>query len=420
MFADKLKFFQGYVKVRLKGYAPERFLNLCSNHDILIWNLENHEGQYEFCISVKGFKALKPILKKTRTSLVILERVGLPFWLHRYRKRKIFFLGIALCAGALYMMSLFIWNIEVDGNLHRTDSTIIKFLEENHVYHGISKSKLDCEAIEELLRSQYADVIWASVKIQGTRLVIDIQENLVSNQTETVGNEGENAPSNLVADREAEIYSILTRQGTPFVEKGSVVIKGDVLVEGKIPIYNDSAELVNYQYCAADADILGITSYSYSDRMSMDYEDKVFNGEEKRSYQLRFWGKWLRLPFGKNNFSHYDKVTAEIPLKLGESFYLPIVIEKEVAKEYVLEIKTYPKNEAETMMKSKLEQFCKKLEQKGVQIIENNVIIVAEGKSCIAKGEIKVIESIGIRQTTTITEIRQEGQITDESDGNNN
>ena len=149
------------------------------------------------------------------------------------------------------------------GDVTLTDSAIIKFLEENHVYHGIRKSKLDCVALEELLRSEYGDIIWASVKIQGTRLLIDLQENLASNTArETVtGKE----PSDLAAAKDAEIYSIYTRQGMPLVKKGAVVKQGDLLVEGRIPIYNDSGELVNYRNCYADADILGITSYAYQD-----------------------------------------------------------------------------------------------------------------------------------------------------------
>ena len=34
-----LKYIGGYLEVVLSGYAPERFLNLCGNHNILIWNL---------------------------------------------------------------------------------------------------------------------------------------------------------------------------------------------------------------------------------------------------------------------------------------------------------------------------------------------------------------------------------------------
>ena len=175
MLIDKVKYLQGYVRVRLSGYAPERFLNLCSNRNILIWNLEYREGQYEFCLSIRGLRQLKPILRKTRTKLIILERTGLPFVMNRYRKRKLFFTGIVLCCGLLYTMSLFIWKIEVNGNLHETDSNIIKFLEEKQVYHGLLKSKIDCEKIEEELRAGFEDIIWASAKLEGTMLIIDVR-----------------------------------------------------------------------------------------------------------------------------------------------------------------------------------------------------------------------------------------------------
>ena len=64
-----------------------------------------------------------------------------------------------------------------------------------------------------------------------------------------------------------------------------------------------------------------------------------------------------------------------------------------------------------------MEQFYKKLRQKGVQIIENNVMIVTDGKKCKASGSIKVIEKIGTQKASVISEETQEGQMTDESDG---
>ena len=124
-----LKFLQGYVLVHLTGYAPERFLNMCGKHNILIWNLETCEDGYKFCISVKGYKLLKPILKKTKTHARILEKKGIPFYIFRYRKRKMFMFGVVLCCFLLFYTSRFIWNIEVNGNSYLSDETILEFLE---------------------------------------------------------------------------------------------------------------------------------------------------------------------------------------------------------------------------------------------------------------------------------------------------
>ncbi len=415
---DKLKSLQGYVRVRLFGYAPERFLNLCSNHNILIWNLEYREEQYEFCLSVRGLKRLKPILKKTRTRLVILERTGLPFVMNRYRKRKLFFTGIILCCGLLYTMSLFVWKIEVNGNLHETDSNIIKFLEEKQVYHGLLKSKINCEKIEEELRAAYGDIIWASAKLQGTMLIIDVQENLATNQQMQESQDKDETPSDLVADKEAEIYSILTRKGTPHVEKGMQVKKGDLLVEGKNPVMNDAGEVANYQYCVSDADILGITQYSYTDSFSLEYDYKNFSGRDSTALGIRLFEGQFQFPHISHKFKEYDTITDEYDLKLGDTFYLPLQILRETRREYQTEKKRYTKEEAKQLAKEKLNDFCKELTEKGVQIIENNVMIVADEKNCTASGSLKVIEPLGARKATSITDIPQEGQKEDESDGN--
>ncbi|MCI9081210.1 MAG: sporulation protein YqfD [Lachnospiraceae bacterium] len=420
MLIDKLKYLQGYVRVRLFGYAPERFLNLCSNHNILIWNLEYREEQYEFCLSVRGLKRLKPILKKTRTRLVILERTGLPFVMNRYRKRKLFFAGIILCCGLLYTMSLFVWKIEVNGNLHETDSNIIKFLEEKQVYHGLLKSKINCEKIEEELRAAYGDIIWASAKLQGTMLIIDVQENLATNQQMQDSQNRDDTPSDLVADKEAEIYSILTRLGTPHVEKGMQVKQGDLLVEGRNPVMNDAGEVASYQYCVSDADILGITQYTYTDSFSLQYEYKNFSGKDSTAFGIRLFQGQLQFPHISHKFREYDTITDEYDVKLGDTFYLPLQILRETRREYHTEKKKYTKEEAKQLAKEKLNDFCKELTEKGVQIIENNVMIVTDEKNCTASGILKVIEPIGTRKATSITDILQEGQKEDESDGNSN
>lgn len=420
MLIDKLKYLQGYVKVKLYGYAPERFLNLCSNRNILIWNLEYEDGNYIFCISIKGLKSLKPILKKTRTTFVILERHGMPFYLHRYRKRKLFAAGILVCSILLYTMSLFVWKIQVEGNLHRTDEGIIKFLEEHQVYHGMPKSKINCEAIEELLRTGYDDIIWASVKVEGTMLVIDIQENLSTNQQAEEKKTEEGTPVDIVADKDAVIYSILTRKGMAQVEKGTEVHEGEILVEGRIPVVNDDGETASYQYCSSDADIMGITEYPYDDSFSLEYQDKEFTGRETTSYEVRIGKKQISMPDFSKKFSNYDTITDEYDWKLGDTFYLPGALQRKTCKEYKIVKKRYTKEEAKQAAEEKLKQFYEKLRQKGVQIIENNVMIVTDGKKCKASGSIKVIEKIGTWKESVIVEETQERQITDESDGENN
>ena len=177
MLTKLLKFLKGYVVIRLTGYSPERFLNLCSHHGIILWGLRSVGTEYEMCISISGFRKLRPLVHKTRTKVVILKRHGLPFILHRYRNRKLFAGGALLAAALLYVLSLFIWNIHVEGNYSLSDEVILNYLESVQVVHGMARRDVHGEEIEAGLREHFPEITWTSAEVKGTRLIIHVQEN---------------------------------------------------------------------------------------------------------------------------------------------------------------------------------------------------------------------------------------------------
>lgn len=50
-----IRFLRGYVSVYLTGFSPERFMNLCNNHQIELWNVEPDRDGYTFYMYVTGF-----------------------------------------------------------------------------------------------------------------------------------------------------------------------------------------------------------------------------------------------------------------------------------------------------------------------------------------------------------------------------
>ena len=137
-----IRYCKGYVRVRLIGNMPERFLNLCAANQIFLWNLLSDEGSYLLSMSIQDFRRLKPLCRKSGCTLHIVEKHGMPFFFYQNRKRKGFFIGIFLFAGLLYLLSCFIWNIHVDGNHANSTYAILAFLEQNGVHHGIWKNRI--------------------------------------------------------------------------------------------------------------------------------------------------------------------------------------------------------------------------------------------------------------------------------------
>ena len=411
MLLSIIRYLKGYVKIRVVGYSPERFLNACSHRGIYLWDLKSGHGSYEMCISIQGFRKLKPIIKKTGTKVVISGRFGLPFFLHRYRKRKLFFIGAGMCVLLIYILSLFIWDIDISGNQSRTDETLIEFLETKEITHGMKKSDVNCARIVKDIRKEYDDIIWVSASIQGTRLMIQIKEN-----EDSLPPEGEEAPQqeprpeeqeevhDIVADRDCVITEIVTRNGVPMVEKGAEVKKGDILVSGRVEVKNDAQEVAGYQYQDADADIRGQVSENYEDRQPLTYEVK----EEQEIHKEELFVKIGDMRFGlgslKNDYESANRFSTEHQLRIGEHFVLPVSYGKVTVSPYTVTKAPYTEKELQKILTGRFEKYCGELKKKGVEIIENNVKIYKERDTAKSRGTLTLITDIGDKVPTEILE----------------
>ena len=96
-FKILLNIILGYVTVEVEGYFIERFINLCNSQKIFLWNLKRtHSTRIIINIGIKDFKKLKPIARKTKCRVKMQKKKGIPFLLHKYQKRKIFFIFFLL------------------------------------------------------------------------------------------------------------------------------------------------------------------------------------------------------------------------------------------------------------------------------------------------------------------------------------
>lgn len=407
-----LRYLTGYVRVSLSGYATERFLNLSTNHGMYIWGMEHDEDTYEFFMSLEDFFKIRPLVKKTRTKVRVIKRCGFPFFLHRYRKRKLFLLGFLIGAGIIYGFSSHVWKIEVCGNSALSEDTILRHLQQQKVCVGTAKKQIDCEDLEAELREYFPNVIWTSVRLEGTKLTVDVKENLVTKEPEK--EESENA-KDIVADKDAVILDIVTRNGTPKVKAGDKVKKGKVLVLGRIDILNDAKEVKDYEYCKADADILAQTSYTYQYEVPKKIQKKVYTQKEKTRYSLGCDQKYIGLFFGKMSYRLYEKETERKQMKVMDNFYLPFFIQKDTYKEYRIKEYELTKKEAKELAAKEFSLFLSELEEKGLQIIEKNVIMDTEKNDYLFKGTILTEEKFGIYQDSKILEVpKEEGTVENE------
>ena len=374
-----LRFLRGFYKIKLSGYSPERFFNLCRINGIVLWDIISVQDYFECKIKHGDYKKINAFLEKTRVEAVILEEFGLPFFMHKNRKRKIFFAGIVITLVFLYGMTFFIWSFSFEGNETISDDILLRFVNELDVDYGTRKDKIDIQRLEEKIREYFDSISWVSVRILGTKLVVNVKENYIPQITDT---KDEIVRDDIYAGTDGIIVSMITRKGVPKVKVLDEVKVGDMLVSGEIPIFDNDGNIVSYDYVDADADVTIRTQYPIHREVSRYYKHKNYTGNEFRVPYLRFGQNYLSLRIFDKQYELYDVVMQEKTNPVFEEFSIPVFWGVRRYCEYVEIEDLYGDDEGTIILKKFLDETMKELSEKGVQIIENNVKIET-GSQCL-------------------------------------
>lgn len=396
-----LRLWKGYVRIRITGNSYDRFLNLCAYHNIRLWDLQPAGEAYEADLLKNDFRKLRSIIRKSHTKIKIIERHGLPFFLYRNRKRKIWLAGITAAVFFMFWLSSHIWLITIEGNVSQTNDVLFEYLDTIGIRHGMLKKEVDCRQLASDIRNYFTDFTWVSVKLNGTRLDVSVKEGLNQTDMSEEQDGGKETPSDLVAAKSGTVLSIYVRKGLPQVQAGDEVEPGTVLVSGTLPIYDDSGSVKSYQYTSSDADILIRTSVPYEDRIPFTVTKKTYTGSVKKGFLLRIGTFSAGIGSVKNTYQHSEQKRVIRQAKLFQNFYLPLYAEELEVREYTLDTEIRSKKQVEETANKNFQLFLKNLQEKGVQLFENNVRIEWYEKFCTVSGTVTVGEEAVRREVTT-------------------
>lgn len=411
------------VRCLVTGEETLRFVNLCRNNGIELRHLVRRENAIQMEIDAKNFKKLRPLVWKTHVKIHILNRHGPAFFFYRHKRRWWFLLGMTVFAGMIYILSLFVWQIDIDGNRKYTDALILQALAQMDVKTGCRKSEIDLPKIEEELRIMYNEITWVSASIAGTKLQIELREGDLKisgssgggqtgnvkrvenreNNPKTQNGESEtDLPANLVADEDAIITNLVVRRGTVAVRYGDEVKKGDVLIEGKVYIYNEDETLKKVDYLTAEGDVFGKYQELYEKHYQRKHEVRSYKGKNYRELGVAIVGKSFRLPVWENILKKQleENTLSEVwswkkQFRLTPTFYLPFALEYTEYVPYENVVEEYTDEVIKKMAEEELQKYLNELEKKGVQIISNSVTISLDADGGHVKGTLILDGPIG-------------------------
>jgi len=374
------------VELNVCGEQIERFLNMCSFHNIKIFDIQRKENSCHVKINAEDFFVLKDIRKKTGVKIQIIHKEGFYFRILKQAKRKLFIISSLLCLFLLWISSQFLWGIQIEGNKTITKDLITDYLQENHIYFGMPLSKIPINELKTDLRNTYDEITWISIYLKGTNLHISIKER----DTKKPSNSQFYTYSDIAASENGIVDSILVRQGTAMVKVGDEVSKGDILISGKVDIIADDYTIKETYLCNADGDVYLIYNYPIEEQISLEYLTKEYTGNQIQKMDLYYKNSLIPIPHLKIPYTKYDSVTETIDYPLCNILSIPIAIKQTTYREYQMIRKKYNNLEAEKLLKNKLDKIFLSLEEKGVQIIEKNVKISTNSAYLSATGNITV------------------------------
>ena len=380
MYAD------GYVRIKIWGSGVERFLVMCSRKKMSLWDIEA-QGKFVFVnMKLKDFMNCRKIARKAGIRAVVVERHGLPFFMPKLVRRSFMIVGFVLFLLVWFVSTNMLLHIRLEGNYSISEDVFKDFLKEQGVCVGMWKKDIPLEELEKEIRKEFDLVTWTSGKLDGTVLIISMKEN---EKLVPAEKEKPSYGSSIYATADGIISGIYVRNGVPMVKKGTEVKKGDLLVDGKVPVYNEAQEVAYYQYYEADADIGIETTIPVDYRLNKVYVTKSYTGRQSEGSYFFIGQKIYRNKWKDRAFRYRDFVLSPKKSFTWDTF--SIGFGSFEVYEYVKMEKEYTEEEAKMLLEKEFEKNNVILIEKGVQILEKNVTIDVIMEKWALTGTMKVI-----------------------------
>ncbi len=355
----------GYVTVLLQGDTTERFINLCGFHRLDMWDFCTCDQGVTVKVRISDYKKLRSIAKQTDIRLHIISKQGVPFFVHRHRRRYGLLVGGLLFIIILNILCGKIWTIEIHGVENR--ERIIQILSEYGVKPGVAATQYDWPTLRQNIIRQYPEISWMSFNPHGTELQVDVTQRITPPELSD-----EHQPANVMAAFDGTILELQVHNGKAMVEVGEGVVKGDLLISGAV----EAKDGCTY-FRHASGKVIAQTKRRISVSVPLTQTNPQFTGEAVTRRVLHCFGISIPLYIGsiQNDYVKetkmqsliIDDVTLPLSIETGIfRFTRPVTVqlnEQEAMAEAIEKIDTQIENNFADVTVIHIEYHQKQTEQ---------------------------------------------------------
>jgi len=387
----------GFVSLRLRGDNLEKIINMALARGIYIWDIKRRDDCIYLKVRNSGYEALKTIADEHSFKIELLKSEGLPFYKTIMKRRIGLLAGAVLFILTLYIMSSFIWFIQVSGNNKVDRNRILMRAAHYGIHVGAGKWNFSRTAVEEAMLRDISELAYIQCDIRGVKVNIKVVEKILPDLDIT-------GPCHIVAKRDGVIEEVLVLDGQAHVKAGNVVAEGDILISGIVipPVQPEIDGLpapppsTETHQVRARGQVKARTWYEGYGECSRKLEEKDFTGKELTQLYLESpWKKILLKGKGENPFSIFEQSEKGWHSPVGNWGVYRIII-----KEQSVKATEYSETEAVEIAREKALQKLNQEMESSLKITDSHVDILSSPSDSIIRIKVsaETIEDIGLAQ----------------------
>jgi len=241
------------------------------------------------------------------------ERIGVGRIRELAGRRWLLLAAMFATVGVIWACTQIAWHIDlVDAGTYEADIRLA--LDEMNIQAPMLRRNIDISEMRDTLEWRYPRIAWIECGWRGMSLVIRVVEGVMPNDRVDSG------PCDVVASMDGVVKNMVTRAGTPVVQSGDLVRKGDILIRGE-----ERTAAGEVRPVAARGTVIARVWERVSVSMPLYETQTTYTGKEQLVWTVR--SPWFDLWKMENSgFMQQDISVWEMPLG---GFFLPLTLHAE-------------------------------------------------------------------------------------------
>ena len=317
----------GEVRIRVRGAAVERFLNVAMRGEVGLWDVRRIDARtLEATLSLRDFYALRRMMGRAGCRVHVIGRRGLPFWAARLRARRVLLGGAAALALVLVLLTQFVWVLEVDAAPGVPATALRQVLRETGIYEGAWLGGVDTDVTRRAIQTEILEAGVIAITRIGNAIRVEVDAAVP-----TPERIDRSAPTGLVATRPGVISRLEVTGGQALVQPGAAVQTGTLLVSSAVP---NTTEWGQPHRAHGMGRVMAYTSRTAEllcPLTRIEYQD---TGREQVRYALVLGMRRINLYLGSGiPAGSCDKIIEKTRLSVGSRLLLPAALVRETYRE---------------------------------------------------------------------------------------